>query len=124
MRLDVTKKELTERLGIHRPSLSRKLGRMRADELVTYDRKGIGIRNLEAIRGALPGVTFLYASRGLCPIVLPCAALASLCSEGALQSAHATHFQNCQLGKRGTKGIACALWAAPPEYRPKKVLGN
>lgn len=51
MRLDVTKKELTERLGIHRPSLSRKLGRMRADELVTYDRKGIGIRNLEAIRG-------------------------------------------------------------------------
>lgn len=51
MRLDVTKKELTERLGIHRQSLSRKLGRMRADELVTYDRKGIGIRNLEAIRG-------------------------------------------------------------------------
>ena len=44
-------------------------------------------------------------------------------SGGAVQSEHRTHFGKRQLGKRHGKRVACALWAAPPEYttvaRPK-----
>lgn len=45
IKLNITKKELAERLGIQRTSLSRELNKMRKDGLVEYDSKSITIKN-------------------------------------------------------------------------------
>lgn len=47
--LDLTKKELAERLGIQRTSLSRELAKMRDDGIITFDHKSITIKKLDQI---------------------------------------------------------------------------
>ncbi|AOY74921.1 Crp/Fnr family transcriptional regulator [Clostridium formicaceticum] len=47
--LNMSKKELAERLGVQRPSLSRELNKMREDGLITYDAKSITIKNLNIL---------------------------------------------------------------------------
>lgn len=49
IKLNMTKKEMAERLGIQRPSLSRELRKMKADKLLDYDSKTITIRDLSII---------------------------------------------------------------------------
>ena len=44
--LDGTKKQLAERLGVQRTSLSRELQKMKKDGLIVYDRNAIRIKNL------------------------------------------------------------------------------
>ena len=51
--LTMTKKELAERFGIQRPSLSRELNRMRADGLIDFDPKSITIKSIDAIKAEL-----------------------------------------------------------------------
>lgn len=48
--LQISKKELAERLGIQRTSLSRELNKMRQDGLVDFDAHSIFIKNLELIK--------------------------------------------------------------------------
>lgn len=50
IRLNVSKKELAEKLGVQRPSLSRELNKMREDGLITFDAKSITIQNMEALK--------------------------------------------------------------------------
>jgi CRP-like cAMP-binding protein len=45
IRLDISKKELAERLGIQRTSLSRELNKMRKDGLLEYSARTITIKN-------------------------------------------------------------------------------
>ena len=45
--LDISKKELAERFGIQRPSLSRELGKMRDEKMIEFDAKTITIIDLE-----------------------------------------------------------------------------
>lgn len=52
IRLDLTKKELAERLGVNRTSLSRELDKMRRDKLIDFGRSSITIMRLEAISGS------------------------------------------------------------------------
>lgn len=47
IKLNMTKKELAERLGIQRSSLSRELCKMREDGLVEYNARTITIKNLD-----------------------------------------------------------------------------
>jgi CRP-like cAMP-binding protein len=47
IRLQYTKKELAEKFGIQRPSLSRELNKMRKDGLIEYDAHSITIINIE-----------------------------------------------------------------------------
>ncbi|MDD4570826.1 MAG: Crp/Fnr family transcriptional regulator [Tepidanaerobacteraceae bacterium] len=47
--LNTSKKELAERFGIQRPSLSRELNKMRAEGLIEFDAKTITIKNLKII---------------------------------------------------------------------------
>ncbi|RKD26529.1 cAMP-binding domain of CRP or a regulatory subunit of cAMP-dependent protein kinases [Caminicella sporogenes DSM 14501] len=47
--LNMTKKEWAERLGIHRPSLSRELAKMQKEGLIEYDRNSITIKNKNII---------------------------------------------------------------------------
>ncbi|NLY53922.1 MAG: Crp/Fnr family transcriptional regulator [Firmicutes bacterium] len=51
IKLVMTKKELAERFGISRTSLSRELQKMRQDGLLTYDRGHIYIRDLSLVKG-------------------------------------------------------------------------
>lgn len=46
VKLEMTKKELAEKFGIQRPSLSRELNKMRKDGLIEYDAHSITIINL------------------------------------------------------------------------------
>lgn len=46
IRLSTTKKELAERLGVQRASLSRELNKMKRDGLIDYDVKSITIKNV------------------------------------------------------------------------------
>ncbi len=55
IRMDLSKKELAERLGINRTSLSRELDRMRKEDLIDFDRKSITIRDIEAVSGITAG---------------------------------------------------------------------
>ena len=48
--LDITKKELAEKLGIQRPSLSREFAKMRRDGLIFFDAKSITILNVDALK--------------------------------------------------------------------------
>lgn len=48
--LSMTKKELSERLGIQRTSLSRELSKMRKDGLITFDSNSITIENTDILR--------------------------------------------------------------------------
>jgi len=48
--LTMTKKELAERLGIQRTSLSRELNKMRKDDLIDFDADSITIKNLDFIK--------------------------------------------------------------------------
>ena len=50
IKLDITKKELAERLGIQRTSLSRELNKMKKDGLINYDAHSITICDFEIIR--------------------------------------------------------------------------
>lgn len=51
IKLNMTKKEMAERLGIQRPSLSRELNKMRTDGLIEYDAKTITIKDMNIIAG-------------------------------------------------------------------------
>ena len=51
IRLGMTKKEMAEKFGIRRPSLSRELYKMKEDGLVEYDARTITIKDLSIIRG-------------------------------------------------------------------------
>lgn len=46
IQLEVSKKELAEKLGVQRPSLSRELSKMRYDGVITFDAKSITIQNI------------------------------------------------------------------------------
>jgi CRP-like cAMP-binding protein len=50
--LDISKKDLAERLGIQRSSLSRELNKMRKDGLLEYDAWSITLKNLDAGKGS------------------------------------------------------------------------
>jgi len=50
IRLEVSKKELAEKLGVQRPSLSRELKKMRNEKLITFDAKSITIRDIKALK--------------------------------------------------------------------------
>lgn len=45
----MSKKEMAERFGIQRPSLSRELNKMRKDGLLEYDAKTITIKDLSMV---------------------------------------------------------------------------
>ncbi len=47
IKLGYTKKELAEKFGIQRPSLSRELNKMRKDGLIEYDAHSITIIDIE-----------------------------------------------------------------------------
>jgi len=50
IKINMTKKELAEKLGVQRTSLSRELGKMKKDGLVLYDQKTITICDLKMIK--------------------------------------------------------------------------
>lgn len=50
IKLGMTKKEMAERFGIQRPSLSRELNKMRRDGLLEYDAKTITIKDMSIVR--------------------------------------------------------------------------
>lgn len=50
IKLNMSKKEMSERLGIQRPSLSRELNKMRKDGLLEYDAKTITIIDMDMIK--------------------------------------------------------------------------
>lgn len=50
IQLNTSKKELAEKLGIQRPSLSRELKKMRDENLIDFDVKSITIRDLETLK--------------------------------------------------------------------------
>mgnify|MGYP000589723367 FL=1 len=52
IKLNITKKELAERLGIQRTSLSRELNKMRKDGLVSYDANSITIEDFSIIKSS------------------------------------------------------------------------
>lgn len=49
IKLNMSKKEIAERFGIQRPSLSRELNKMRSEGLLEYDAKTITIKNMDII---------------------------------------------------------------------------
>ena len=49
VKLELTKKELAEKFGIQRPSLSRELNKMRSDGLIEYDAHSITIIDMESL---------------------------------------------------------------------------
>ena len=49
IKLNMTKKELAEKIGVQRPSLSRELNKMRKDGLITYDSKQITITDVDLL---------------------------------------------------------------------------
>ncbi|MDI6604729.1 MAG: Crp/Fnr family transcriptional regulator [Thermoanaerobacteraceae bacterium] len=49
IKLGITKKELAEKFGIQRPSLSRELNKMRQDGLIRYDSKSITIIDMDLL---------------------------------------------------------------------------
>ena len=53
--LNMTKKELAEKTGVQRPSLSRELNKMRKDGLITCDSKQISIVFIQMLREAVKG---------------------------------------------------------------------
>ncbi|AKL96863.1 transcriptional regulatory protein [Clostridium aceticum] len=52
IKLNMSKKELAERLGIQRPSLSRELSKMREEGLIIYDAKSIMIKDLSILQSS------------------------------------------------------------------------
>jgi DNA-binding transcriptional regulator LsrR (DeoR family) len=50
IKLNLSKKELAEKFGIQRPSLSRELAKMRKDGLVEYDAHSIIIKDLNYLK--------------------------------------------------------------------------
>lgn len=49
IKLSLTKKEMAERFGVQRPSLSRELNKMRKEGLLEYDAKTITIKDLDIL---------------------------------------------------------------------------
>lgn len=49
IKLNMTKKELAEKIGVQRPSLSRELNKMRKDGLIVYDSKQITIKDVDLL---------------------------------------------------------------------------
>lgn len=54
IKLHFSKKDMAERLGIQRTSLSRELNKMRCDHLIEYDSKSISIKDFYLILGIRP----------------------------------------------------------------------
>lgn len=50
IKLELTKKELAEKFGIQRPSLSRELNKMRKDGLIEFDSRSITIKDLGILK--------------------------------------------------------------------------
>jgi len=50
IKLYMTKKELAEKIGVQRSSLSRELNKMRSEDLINYDAKYITIKNIDLIK--------------------------------------------------------------------------
>lgn len=50
IKLGISKKDLAEKLGIQRSSLSRELNKMRQDGLIIYDSKSITIKDIDLLR--------------------------------------------------------------------------
>ncbi|KPU28024.1 hypothetical protein TR13x_01370 [Caloranaerobacter sp. TR13] len=50
IRLNMSKKEWAEKIGVQRPSLSRELSKMKKEGLIDYDRNTIYIKNLDIIK--------------------------------------------------------------------------
>ncbi|WP_069649408.1 Crp/Fnr family transcriptional regulator [Caloranaerobacter ferrireducens] len=53
IKLNMSKKEWAEKLGVQRPSLSRELSKMKKEGLIDYNRKIIYIKNLDIIKNYL-----------------------------------------------------------------------
>ena len=53
IKLTMTKKDLSERLGVQRPSLQRELSKMRADGILDYNAKYITIKDMAVLNTAL-----------------------------------------------------------------------
>ncbi|KGG81502.1 hypothetical protein Y919_00630 [Caloranaerobacter azorensis H53214] len=53
IKLNMSKKEWAEKLGVQRPSLSRELSKMKKEGLIDYDRKTIFIKDLDMIKNYL-----------------------------------------------------------------------
>lgn len=51
IKLNMSKKDLAERFGIQRPSLSRELNKMKRDGLIEYDAKTITIKDMSILKG-------------------------------------------------------------------------
>lgn len=51
IKLNISKKDLAQRLGIQRTSLSRELNKMRQDGVIEYDARTIRIKDLESLIG-------------------------------------------------------------------------
>jgi len=49
IKLEMSKKELAEKLGVQRPSLSREFNKMRQDGLIEYDAKSIIIKDIDLL---------------------------------------------------------------------------
>ncbi len=49
IKLNISKKELAEKIGVQRTSLSRELNKMRKDGLIDFDSKYISIKNMEEL---------------------------------------------------------------------------
>jgi Mn-dependent DtxR family transcriptional regulator len=49
VKLELTKKELAEKFGIQRPSLSREFNKMRRDGLIEYDAHSITIIDMDSL---------------------------------------------------------------------------
>lgn len=47
IKLNISKKDLAERFGVQRTSLSRELNKMRKDGILDFDAKSISILNLD-----------------------------------------------------------------------------
>jgi len=50
IKLNMTKKELAEKIGVQRSSLSRELNKMRSEDLINYDARYITIKNLDLLK--------------------------------------------------------------------------
>ncbi|GIM30428.1 cAMP-binding protein [Clostridium polyendosporum] len=50
IKLEISKKELAERIGVQRPSLSRELNKMRNDRLIDFNANSITIKNFDIIK--------------------------------------------------------------------------
>ena len=53
IKVSLSRQEMSEHMGIERPSLSRELGRMREEGIIEFDKKTIIIKDMEALNHLL-----------------------------------------------------------------------